>query len=61
MLKTVQQDRDCEDVRQARREYGDWPFNVVNMINLRELIFVDESGIKNAGAEQLEDNAPREV
>ena len=29
---------------QARREYGTWLLNVVNGINVRELIFVDESG-----------------
>ena len=41
-METIQQDRNRPDVLQARREYGtQW---LVNGINVRELIFVDESG-----------------
>ena len=43
-METVLQDGNREDILQARRQYGTWLLNVVNGINPRELIFVDESG-----------------
>ena len=43
-METIQQDRNRSDLLQARRECGTWLLNVVNGINVRELIFVDESG-----------------
>ena len=43
-LETVPQDRNREDILQARKSYAEWLLNVVNGINHTELIFVDESG-----------------
>ena len=43
-METVQQDRNLKNVLQARRKYGDWLLNIVNGINPRKLIFVNESG-----------------
>ena len=43
-METIQQDRNRPDMLQARREYGTWLLHVINGINVRELIFVDESG-----------------
>lgn len=43
-LETVMADRNRDDVRLLRREYGTWLLNVVNGINPRENVFVDESG-----------------
>ena len=46
-LETVQQDRNREDLLHARRKYGEWLLNVVDGMNPRELIFVDESGFNS--------------
>lgn len=43
-LETVPQARNRSDVLEDRKLYGEWLLNIVNGVNPRELIFVDESG-----------------
>ena len=43
-IEIVPQDRNRPDVIDARRAYAAWYLEVINMEQLPELIYIDESG-----------------